>query len=636
MFEINNNNNNNNIKIIKSNIIFKKILEYCWEQDDLKKLFPWSNHTKFEDPSFGDLIKHTQIREATKWKLSLMRVSYQFLTIILSNFEFNLSNSKFFQLLAEKENQLSLDSPHSENKFETTNTTKTDKNNLEELFKKQKFYSMEDDMISIIESYEGFGDQWFIETFGNLNQCFLYINEDSLFNKNFFKVISMIGSTRNNNNSDNNNNNNNLDDDDNCSIALIFQYSFGNGKSIDFNVMKLLSNYENEIKKEDKKKLTSNIKTLIFEFMSSSMYINPYMVYSQKLFYECGLQDSVKSIYAFNQPHLTFLPYYFRDCKQIELMSLHTEYQNTFGRAINNVPKISNKLQEMSLSIHDDNLVDEYVPNIGYYFTPIENPPPKHFTLNILLKDDEMCHDIFGSGGFNDKNNNSVLESLSISIDKLNLKFFKPIENNNNNSNNNNHNNKNKSFPNSINKFSIRFHFSYMSTSLDDIDYFSKFFASNDFQNVKYFNFTILIDFKKTHTININTLSDEDQLLEILFQKGLKYSSLQFISIDFKYDYIIGGKCLSLNLLSKLLNSLSSNKNIKGTPAAKRKDCEKKFVNCEVFSIYQKKFFGTFTNKNKVEYKYGPSAGWNCIVIACAVSLLGSVFNLFFFNHQNV
>ncbi|EAL64307.1 hypothetical protein DDB_G0286263 [Dictyostelium discoideum AX4] len=550
MFEINN-NNNSNIKIIKSNIIFKKILEYCWEQDDLKKLFHWSNHTKLEDPSFGDLIKHTQIREATKWKLSLMRVSYQFLTIILSNFEFNLSNSKFFQLLAEKENQQSLDS-HSENKFETTNTSKTDKNNLDELFKKQKFYSMEDDMINIIDSYESFGDQWFIETFGNLSQCFLYLNEESLFNKNFFKVISMIGSTRNNNN-------NNLDDDDNdddnCSITLIFQYSFENRKSIDFNVTKLLFYYEHEIMNRDKKKLTSNIKTLIFEFMSS-MYINPYMVYSQKLFYECGLENSVKSIYAFNQPHLTFLPYFFRDCKQIELMSLHTDYQNTYGRAINNVSQFSNKLQEMSLSILDDNLIDEYVPNIGYYFSPIENPPPKHFTLNIILKDDQMCNDIFGSGGFNDKNNNSVLESLSISIDKLNLKFFKPIENNNNNNN--------KLFPNLINKFSIRFYFSYMSTPLDDINYFSKFFSSNDFQNVKYFNFTILIDFKKTQTININTLSDEDQLLEILFEKGLKYSSLQFISIDFKYDYIVGGKCLSFNLLSKLLNSISSNKNIKG------------------------------------------------------------------------
>ncbi|KAM9977491.1 hypothetical protein ACTFIR_011358 [Dictyostelium discoideum] len=561
MFGINNNNNNNNnnnsdIKIIKSNIIFKKILEYCWEQDDLKRLFYWSNHTKLEDPSFGDLIKHTQIREATKWKLSLMSVSYQFLTIILSNFEFNLSNSKFFQLLAEKENQLSLDS-HSENKIETTNTSKTDKNNLDELFKKQRFYSMEDDMINIIDSYESFGDQWFIETFGNLSQCFLYINEESLFNKNFFKVVSMIGSTRNNNNKLDDDDDD--DDDDNCSITLIFQYSFENRKSIDFNVTKLLFYYENEIKNRDKKKLTSNIKTLIFEFMSS-MYVNPYMVYSQKLFYECGLENSVKSIYAFNQPHLTFLPYFFRDCKQLELMSLHTDYQNTYGRAINNVSQFSNKLQEMSLSILDDNLMDEFVPSVGYYFSPIDNPPPKHFTLNIILKDDQMCNDIFGTGGFNDKNNNSVLESLSISIDKLNLKFFKPIENNNNNNNNNN----NKLFPNLINKFSIRFYFSYMSTPLDDINYFSNFFSSNDFQNVKYFNFTILIDFKKTQTININTLSDEDQLLEILFEKGLKYSSLQFISIDFKYDYIIGGKYLSFNLLSKLLNSISSNKNIKG------------------------------------------------------------------------
>ncbi|KAM9985937.1 hypothetical protein ACTFIZ_002249 [Dictyostelium cf. discoideum] len=73
-----------------------------------------------------------------------------------------------------------------------------------------------------------------------------------------------------------------------------------------------------------------------------------------------------------------------------------------------------------------------------------------------------------------------------------------------------------------------------------------------------------------------------------------------------------------------------------GTPAAKRKDCENKFTNCDELSIYQKKFIGTFTDDNGVEYKYGPSAGWNCIVIACAVSLLGSVFNLFFFNHQDV
>ncbi|KAM9957998.1 hypothetical protein ACTFIW_012974 [Dictyostelium discoideum] len=69
-----------------------------------------------------------------------------------------------------------------------------------------------------------------------------------------------------------------------------------------------------------------------------------------------------------------------------------------------------------------------------------------------------------------------------------------------------------------------------------------------------------------------------------------------------------------------------------GTPAAKRKDCENSFNNCEDLPIYQKKFIGTFNDK----YKYGPSAGWNCIVIACAVSLLGSVFNLFFFNHQNL
>ncbi|EAL64308.1 hypothetical protein DDB_G0286265 [Dictyostelium discoideum AX4] len=76
-----------------------------------------------------------------------------------------------------------------------------------------------------------------------------------------------------------------------------------------------------------------------------------------------------------------------------------------------------------------------------------------------------------------------------------------------------------------------------------------------------------------------------------------------------------------------------------GTPAAKRKDCDNNFDNCESLYFYQKKFIGTFTgyvDERVVEFKYGPSAGWNCIVIACAVSLLGSVFNLFFFNHQNV
>ncbi|KAN0042159.1 hypothetical protein ACTFIV_004718 [Dictyostelium citrinum] len=73
-----------------------------------------------------------------------------------------------------------------------------------------------------------------------------------------------------------------------------------------------------------------------------------------------------------------------------------------------------------------------------------------------------------------------------------------------------------------------------------------------------------------------------------------------------------------------------------GTPAAKQKDCENKFSNCDELSIYQNKFFGKFTDPDGDEYKYGPSAGWNCIVIACAVSLVGSVYNLFFFNHQNV
>ncbi|KAN0012178.1 hypothetical protein ACTFIU_007476 [Dictyostelium citrinum] len=72
-----------------------------------------------------------------------------------------------------------------------------------------------------------------------------------------------------------------------------------------------------------------------------------------------------------------------------------------------------------------------------------------------------------------------------------------------------------------------------------------------------------------------------------------------------------------------------------GTPAAKEKDCEAEY-NCSDISLFKNKFFGDFTDSNGGEYKYGPSAGWNCLVIACAVSLVGSVYNLFFFNHQNV
>ncbi|KAN0040217.1 hypothetical protein ACTA71_012107 [Dictyostelium dimigraforme] len=73
-----------------------------------------------------------------------------------------------------------------------------------------------------------------------------------------------------------------------------------------------------------------------------------------------------------------------------------------------------------------------------------------------------------------------------------------------------------------------------------------------------------------------------------------------------------------------------------GTPAAKQKDCQARFSNCEINLYYQNKFFGKFTNSFGSEFKYGPSAGWNCIVIACAVSLVGSIFNILFFNHQTV
>ncbi|KAN0040216.1 hypothetical protein ACTA71_012106 [Dictyostelium dimigraforme] len=103
-------------------------------------------------------------------------------------------------------------------------------------------------------------------------------------------------------------------------------------------------------------------------------------------------------------------------------------------------------------------------------------------------------------------------------------------------------------------------------TPLNCIESFSQFFSNDDFQNVKYFNFTILIGFRKTDTTIANKdFPNEDELLEILFGQGLKYSSLQFISIDFKY-YNSGdnGKFLSIDILFKLLNSIQSNKRIKG------------------------------------------------------------------------
>ncbi|KAK5580351.1 hypothetical protein RB653_000367 [Dictyostelium firmibasis] len=76
-----------------------------------------------------------------------------------------------------------------------------------------------------------------------------------------------------------------------------------------------------------------------------------------------------------------------------------------------------------------------------------------------------------------------------------------------------------------------------------------------------------------------------------------------------------------------------------GAPAAKRKDCDAQRPDCDNLNFAPNKFFGTFTtstNNDSYEFKYGPSSGWNCIVIACSVSLVGSIFNIFFFNHQNV
>ncbi|KAN0040215.1 hypothetical protein ACTA71_012105 [Dictyostelium dimigraforme] len=365
MLEINQNNNNYKRNInIKSNLIYKKILEYCWEQDDLKKVFYWIKHTKLEVSSLTNLIKETQIREATRWKLSLMRVSFQFLTIILSTFEFNLSNSKFQELQLEKKSQLSLHSGKELDKIvSSTTTTSISTSTLEttnsiktfiQLFKKQKFYSFEEDMI--------------------------------------FQM-----------------------------------HSFDNTKTIELNVNQLLKHYnkEKEIKEQllKENQIKSNVKTLIFDFFGS-IYVNPFMVYPVRLFYDCGLYESVKSIYAINQPHLTFLPYYFKDCKGLEIMSLHSDFPNSFGRPTNNVSTFSNNLNEMSLSIDDDNILEAIVPSIRYYFSSKDNQPPKHFTFNIILQDDDMCDDILNAFNFGNDNNNSILESLSISIDKLNLKIL--------------------------------------------------------------------------------------------------------------------------------------------------------------------------------------------------------------------
>ncbi|KAM9957997.1 hypothetical protein ACTFIW_012973 [Dictyostelium discoideum] len=78
------------------------------------------------------------------------------------------------------------------------------------------------------------------------------------------------------------------------------------------------------------------------------------------------------------------------------------------------------------------------------------------------------------------------------------------------------------------------------------------------------------------------------------------------------------------------------------SPSAKIKDCRKSFFgsrDCDTLPIYQQRLIGTYIkgqNQGEVEYKFGLSAGLICIVIACAVSLFGSIYNLFFFNHQNV
>ncbi|EAL64309.1 hypothetical protein DDB_G0286267 [Dictyostelium discoideum AX4] len=81
-----------------------------------------------------------------------------------------------------------------------------------------------------------------------------------------------------------------------------------------------------------------------------------------------------------------------------------------------------------------------------------------------------------------------------------------------------------------------------------------------------------------------------------------------------------------------------------GTPSAKIKDCRMSFLgskDCDTLPIYQQRLIGTYIDYNRqyereVEYKFGLSAGLISIVIACAVSLFGSIYNLFFFNHQNV
>ncbi|KAM9977493.1 hypothetical protein ACTFIR_011360 [Dictyostelium discoideum] len=80
------------------------------------------------------------------------------------------------------------------------------------------------------------------------------------------------------------------------------------------------------------------------------------------------------------------------------------------------------------------------------------------------------------------------------------------------------------------------------------------------------------------------------------------------------------------------------------SPSAKIKDCRKSFFgtrDCNTLPIFQQRLIGTYIEyspkyREEVEYKFGLSAGLICIVIACAVSLFGSIYNLFFFNHQNV
>ncbi|KAM9990999.1 hypothetical protein ACTFIY_007050 [Dictyostelium cf. discoideum] len=79
-----------------------------------------------------------------------------------------------------------------------------------------------------------------------------------------------------------------------------------------------------------------------------------------------------------------------------------------------------------------------------------------------------------------------------------------------------------------------------------------------------------------------------------------------------------------------------------GTPEAEIKDCRNTFLgsdDCDILAIYQQRLIGNYIGyryQREVEYKFGLSAGWICIVIAWAVSLFGSIYNLFFFNHQSV